>query len=78
MDANRERSAWDGPLLSSLAAFLRAGVRPQSMLARAIVAVLVVKLVAVAAMSVFHSYTDRSELADVAGVAQRLGPTSPP
>jgi hypothetical protein len=78
MDADPEGFALKQSLLSSLAAFVRAGLWPQGMLARAIVAVLVVKLVAVAAMMVIQSYTDRSAVADVAGVSDRLGPTSPP
>jgi len=64
-------------LKSSFAAFLHAGIRPQGPLARAIVAVLVIKFVAVAGMMVFQSYADRSAVADAAGVVQRLlGPSS--
>ncbi len=66
------------PLFVSLAAFVQAGLRPKSALARAIVAVLVLKLVAVAAMMVYRHYEDRSAVADPAGVAYRLGPSSTP
>jgi hypothetical protein len=47
-------------------------------LARAIVTVLVIKLVAVAAMMVLLHYEDRSAVADSAGVAYRIGPSSTP
>jgi hypothetical protein len=70
------KSAW--PLLSSLAAFLHAGIRPRTTLARAIVTVLVIKLVAVTAISVMRHYEDRTAAADTAGVAYRLGPSSAP
>lgn len=70
------RPAW--PLLSSLAAFVHAGIRPRTMLARAIVTVLIIKLVAVTAMSVVRHYEDRTAFADTAGVADRLGPYSAP
>lgn len=70
------KPAW--PLLSSLAAFVQAGIRPRTMLARAIVTVLIIKLVAVTAMSVVRHYEDRTAIADTAGVADRLGPSSAP
>jgi hypothetical protein len=66
------------PVLNSLAAFVHAGLRPRTMLARAIVTVLVIKLVAVVAMMIFQHYEDRSAVADSAGVAYRLGPSSTP
>lgn len=66
------------PLLTSLAAFVHAGLRPRTMLARAIVTVLAIKLVAVVAMMAFQHYEDRSAVADPAGVAYRLGPSSAP
>jgi len=64
------------PLLLSLADFVRAGIRPQTALARAIVAVLIIKFFAVVGMMVFQTYADRSTVANVAGVMQRLGPFS--
>jgi hypothetical protein len=70
------KPAW--PLLSSLAAFVQAGIRPRTTLARAIVTVLVIKLIAVTAMSVVRHYEDRTAFADKAGVADRLGPHSAP
>ena len=66
------------PLLASLAAFAHAGLRPKTVLARAIVAVLAIKLVAVAAMMFYQHHENRSSVADKAGVAYRLGPSSAP
>jgi hypothetical protein len=66
------------PVLASLAAFLRAGLRPHSALARAIVTVLVIKLFAVLGMMTYQHYADRRAEADAAGVALRLGPSSMP
>lgn len=78
MQADNERFMPSRAVLSSLAAFVREGLRPRSALARAIVAVLVIKLFAVTGMMVFQVYADRSTVADAAGVSHRLGPTSPP
>ena len=77
-NAGNNRIKSGRPLAGSLADFVRAGLRPRTMLARAIVTVLVIKLVAVAAMMVFQHYEDRSAVADPAGVAYRLGPSSAP
>jgi hypothetical protein len=66
------------PLAGSLADFVRAGLRPRTMLARAIVTVLAIKLVAVAAMMFYQHHENRSAVADKAGVAYRLGPSSAP
>ena len=65
------------PLLSSLAAFLRAAVRPRSMLARAIVLVLAIKLVAVIGMAVYAHFTDQSASIDAAAVERLIGPSAP-
>ena len=78
MKAGNDRIKPARPLLSSLAAFVQAGLRPKTMLSRAIVTVLVVKLVAVAAMMFYQHHEDRSAVADSAGVAYRLGPSSTP
>ena len=78
MHAGNDRFMPPRPLLSSLAEFVRAGLRPRSALARAIVTVLVIKLFAVAGMMVFQVYADRSAVADAAGVSYRLGPSSLP
>ncbi len=66
------------PILSSLAAFAEAAVRPRTLFARAIVTVLVIKLFAIGGMMLFQHYADRSALADAVGVADRLGPSSLP
>ena len=77
-NAEHNRLKSTRPLLASLAAFVRACLRPRTMLARAIVTVLVIKLVAVMAMMILQHYEDRSADADAAGVARRLGPSSAP
>ncbi len=77
-NAENDRFKPARPLLASLAAFAHAGLRPKTMLARAIVTVLVIKLVAVAAMTFYQHSMDRSAVADSAGVAYRLGPSSAP
>jgi hypothetical protein len=78
MNVENSRLKSAQPLFSSLAAFVHAGLRPRTMLARAIVTVLVIKLFAVAAMMAFQHYEDRSAVADSTGVADRLGPSSTP
>jgi hypothetical protein len=78
MSIDERRFKVADPLLSSLAAFARAAVRPQTLLARAIVTVLIIKLFAVGGMMLARHYTDRSAVADSAGVADRLGPSSRP
>ena len=78
MNAENNRFKSMRPLLASLADFVHAGLRPKTMLARAIVAVLVIKLVAVAAMTFYQHSVDRSAVADPAGMAYRLGPSSTP
>jgi hypothetical protein len=76
IDDRQAKAAY--PILTSLAAFAQAAVRPQTLLARAIVAVLVIKLFAVGGMMLVQHYADRSAVADAAGVADRLGPSSLP
>ena len=66
------------PVLASLAAFIDAGLRPRTPLARAIVIVLAAKLIAVAAMMVFLFVADQNAVVDAATVGRLLGPTSPP
>lgn len=66
------------PLLSSLAAFLRAAVRPRSLLARAIVTVLAIKFVAVIGMAVYAHYTDQRPSIDAAAVGRLIGPATRP
>ena len=74
MSAERDRLA--SPLLSSLAAYIGAALRPRTMLARAIVLVLAIKLMAVAGMAVYAHFTDRSASIDAAAVDRLIGPSA--
>ena len=66
-----------GPVIASLAAFVSAGLRPRSLLARAIVFVLGAKLIAVAGMIIFQHFANPNVTA--AAVFDRvLGPSAPP
>jgi hypothetical protein len=78
MDSDRDRLVSQRPVLSSLAAFIGAGLRPRSMLARAIVIVLAIKLIAVAGMAAYAHFTDQSAGIDAAAVNRLIGPSSPP
>lgn len=73
-----ERDRLSSPLLSSLAAFIGAAIRPRGLLARAIVAVLAIKLVAVAGMAVYAHFTDQSASIDAAAVERLIGPAARP
>ena len=66
------------PVLASLAAFIDAGLRPRTPLARTIVIVLAAKFIAVVAMMVFLFVADQNAVVDAATVGRLLGPTSPP
>jgi hypothetical protein len=72
-----ERGRLTSPLLSSLAAFIGAAWRPRSLLARAIVTVLAIKLVAVIGMAVYAHFTDRSASIDAAAIERLIGPSAP-
>jgi hypothetical protein len=72
-----ERGRLTSPLLSSLAAFIGAAWRPRSLLARAIVTVLAIKLVAVIGMAVYAHFTDRSAWIDAAAIERLIGPSAP-
>ena len=72
MSVERDRVA--SPLLSSLAAFIGAAFRPRTMLARAIVIMLAIKLVAVAGMAVVAHFTDQSASLDAAAVDRCSAP----
>ncbi len=74
MKPERDRVMSSHPMLSSLAAFASAAVRPRTPLARAIVTVLAVKLVAVLAMLVFFS--TQNAPVDAAVVDRLLGPSA--
>ena len=64
-------------VLSSLAAFLAAGARPPTPLARAIVLVLVVKLMAIAAIGVFLFPNSGRMVVDSTRVSRLIGPSVP-
>ena len=66
------------PALSSLRAFLAAALRPRTPLARAIVAVLSVKLVAVTAMAVYFHFASQHVAANAAAIGRLLGPSTLP
>ncbi len=76
-NAGRDRLMSQGPVLASLMAFVRAGLRPRSMLARAVVFVLAAKLIAVAGMMIFQHFADPN-VTDAAVVSRMLGPPSRP
>ena len=63
-------------VLSSLAAFLAAGARPPTPLAKAIVLVLVVKLMAIAAIGVFL-FSSGGRMVDSTTVSRLIGPSVP-
>ena len=64
------------PVLASLAAFIGAGLRPRTVLARAIVIVLAAKLIAVAGMMAYQHFADQ-KVVDAAAVSHLLGPAPP-
>ena len=66
------------PVLASLVAFIGAGLRPSTALARAIVIVLAAKLIVVAAMMVYFHFADQHEVADATAISRLLGPSSAP
>ena len=63
-------------VLSSLAAFLAGGARPPTPLAKAIVLVLVVKLMAIAAIGVFL-FSSSVRMVDSTTVSRLIGPSVP-
>jgi len=66
-----------GPVLASLAAFVSAGLRPRSILARAVVIVLAAKLIAVAGMMICQHFANRN-VVDAVAISRVLGPSSRP
>ena len=64
-------------VLSSLAAFLAAGARPPTPLAKAIVLVLAVKLMAIAAIGAFLSSSTERMVVDSITVSRLIGPSLP-
>jgi hypothetical protein len=78
VNADRDGLMSPRPVLASLAAFVGAGLRPASPLARAIVIVLAAKLIAVVAMIVYFHFVDQHVVANAAAIGRLLGPSSPP
>jgi len=62
-------------ILSALAAFLAAGVRPRTPLAKAIVLVLVIKLLAIAGFGVFMLPGSGPPVVDSSAAARLIGPS---
>ena len=60
-------------ILSSLTAFLAAGIRPRTPLAKAIVLVLVVKLIGIAGMKVFMFADSAQPVVDATAMARVIG-----
>ena len=65
-------------VLASLAAFIGAGLRPPTALARAIVVVLAAKLIVVAAMIVYFHFANQHVVADAAAISRLLSPSALP
>jgi hypothetical protein len=63
--------------MSSLAAFLAAGVRPPTPLAKALTLVLTFKLLAIAGTSVFLFLINKQPTVDSATVSRLIGPSTP-
>jgi hypothetical protein len=78
MSTNRDGLMVSRPVLASLAAFISAGLRPKTALARAIVFVLAAKLIAVAVMIVYFHFANQHVVADAAAIGRLLGPASLP
>ena len=64
-------------IVASLAAFLSAGVRPATPLAKAIVLVLVIKLIGIAGIKVFMFPLSAQPVVDPAAMARVLAPSPP-
>jgi hypothetical protein len=63
-------------IFCSLAAFLSAGINPQTPLARAIVFVLMLKLIGILGMKFFMFPNSAQPAADAVAVARVLGPAT--
>jgi hypothetical protein len=64
-------------IVSSLAAFLAAGLRPRTPLAKAIVFVLVIKLIGIASMKVFMFPDSAQPIVDANTMARVVGVPTP-
>jgi hypothetical protein len=63
-------------IISSLAAFLAAGVRPPTALAKAIMLVLALKLLAITAASIFLFSSNERPAVDPGAISRLIGPSS--
>jgi hypothetical protein len=63
-------------IFSSLTAFVSAGVRPRTALAKAIVLVLVLKLIGIAGIKLFMFPDNARPVADAAAIARLVGPST--
>jgi hypothetical protein len=63
-------------IISSLAAFFAAGMRPRTALAKAIVAIVVIKLVGITAARVFLFADSARPAVDAAAMARVIGASS--
>jgi hypothetical protein len=66
-----------GAILSSLAAFIAAGAKPRTPLAKAIVLVLLIKLIAIAGIKVFMFPESTQLVVDATAMARAIGPSAP-
>jgi hypothetical protein len=64
MSTNRDGLTSPRPVLASLVAFIGAGLRPSTALARAITVVLAAKLIAVVAMAIFLFFANQHVVVD--------------
>jgi hypothetical protein len=63
-------------ILLSLGSFIAAGVRPQTRLAKAIVLILVIKLIGIVAIKSFLFPDSAKPVTDAAAIARVIGPKS--
>jgi hypothetical protein len=63
-------------IFSSLTAFVSTGVRPATPLAKAIVLLLVLKLIGIASIKLFMFPDNAQPIADAAAVARLVGPSA--
>ena len=77
-DSRRVRVHAISAIASSLSAFAAAGVRPRTPLAKAIVVILVIKLIGIAGMKIFMFPDSSRPVVDAAAVARVIGPAATP
>ena len=74
---SKKKGAMLNGLMSSFAAFLAAGVRPPTQLAKAITLVLMLKLLAIAGASIFLFSINERPTVDPGAVSRLIGPSTP-